>query len=105
MITSGDGKYKVWLEQINVGADRIYVLGGGEKSHLGGVIICEPNRKTKIVKLEKHYDYVILKPIAEEACRKYKTKTIAIGGVHIDNATKSDINIIINNCRSLLECI
>ncbi len=37
MITSGNGKYEVWLKQIKLGNDRIYILGGGEKSHMGGV--------------------------------------------------------------------
>ena len=105
MITSGDGKYKVWLKQMELGNDRMYVLGGGEKTHLGGVIICEPGKETNVISLEEHYGYVVLKPIAEEACRKYDTKVVALGGVHIDNASKEDIDKIVENSRDLVKCI
>ena len=105
MITSGEGKYKVWLKQIEMGNDRIYILGGGEKSHLGSVIICEPGKEANVINFEGHYDYIILKSIAEEACKKYKTKTVALGGIHIDNASKDEIDKIVENCRSLVKCI
>ena len=72
MITSGEGKYKVFLEKKQHDEDLIYILGGGEKSHIGGVVICEPDKETQVLKLEGHYDYMVLQPIAEEACKKYK---------------------------------
>lgn len=105
MITSGDGKYKVWLKQIELGNDRVYILGGGEKTHLGGVVICEPGKETNVISLKGHYDYVVLKSIAEEACVKYNTKVVALGGIHIDNASKEEIDKIVENCRSLVKCI
>ena len=105
MITSGNGKYKVWLKQMKIGDDRFYILGGGEKSHIGGVVICEPNKSPKILRLEGHYDDVVLEPIAKAACIKYNTKVIAIGGVHIDNASKEEIDKIVENCEGLVECI
>jgi metal-dependent hydrolase (beta-lactamase superfamily II) len=55
--------------------------------------------------LEGHYDNVVLEPIAEAACKKYNTKVVTIGGVHIDNASKEEINKIVENCRGLVECI
>lgn len=103
MLTSGEGKYKVWLQQKKIGDDLIYFLGGGEKSHIGCVVVCEPNKKTKITKFQGHYDHIVLKPIAEAACKKYKTKVVAIGGIHIDNATKEDINILVENSRALIK--
>ena len=103
MLTSGKGKYKVWLEQKKVGQDLIYFLGGGEKPHIGSVVVCEPGKKTQVVKLEGHYDDIVLKPIAEAACKKYKTKVVAVGGVHIDNATKEEIELLVKNCRDLIK--
>ncbi len=105
MITSGEGKYKVFLEEKKIGDDIIYVLSGGEKSHIGGIVVCEPRKDPKIIHLENHYDYVILEPIAKTACEKYKTTVVAVGGVHIDNASKQEIEIIIENCKELLKCI
>jgi hypothetical protein len=103
MLTYGKGKYKVWLEQKKIGKDLIYFLGGGEKPHIGGIIFCEPGKKTRITKFQGHYDHIVLRPIAEAACKKYKTKVVAIGGIHIDNASKYEIDILVENCRALLK--
>jgi hypothetical protein len=90
---------------MEVGKDRIYILGGGEKSHIGGVIISEPGKESNVIRFEGHYDYIVLKPIAEEASKKYNTKAVVLGGIHINNASKKEINIIVENCRSLIKCI
>jgi hypothetical protein len=101
MITSGRGKYKVWLSSHRIGDDLVLFLGGGERSHVGGVVIAEPRKKVKAVRLTGHYDDIVLKPIAETACKKFKVKVIAVGGVHVDNATKEEINLLVENCRKL----
>ena len=101
MITSGEGKYKVWLKHETIGDDHILVLGGGQESHIGGVVICEPGNEPQVIRLGTHYDYVVLKPLAEAACKKFKTKVVAVGGIHIDNASKNEINRIIKNCEKL----
>lgn len=105
MITAGEGRYKVFLEKKELDDDIILILGGGEKSHIGGIIICEPGRESNVIKLEGHYDYQVLTPIAEETCKKYNKTVVAIGGIHIDNATKEEIKIIVNNCKELIKCI
>jgi hypothetical protein len=105
MITWGKGKYKVWIKQNNIGEDKIYFLGGGDKSHIGGIVICEPGKKINVIRLKNHYDYMILEIIAEKIFKKYNEKIIITGGVHIDNASKDEIEIIIENCRRLAECI
>ena len=105
MITSGKGKYKVFLEKHELDDGLIYILGGGEKSHIGGIVTCEPGKKTRVIKFGGHYDYIVLKPIAEGACEKYNKKVVVVGGVHIDNATKEEIDILVNNCKRLLKCI
>jgi hypothetical protein len=105
MITSGEDKYKVFLEKRELDTDIVYVLGGGERSHIGGIVICEPGKTPNVIRLEGHYDDVVLQPIAEEACKKYKTKVVVVGGVHVDNASKEEIQILVNNCKELIKCI
>ena len=105
MLISGEGKYKVWLDQKKIGEHLLFILGGGEKSHIGGIVVCEPGKKAQAVRLEGHFDDIVLKPIAEAACKKYKTTVVAIGGVHVDNATKKEIDILIKNCNSLVNML
>jgi len=105
MITSGSGKYKVWLKKEEIGEDKIYILGGGERAHFGGAVISQPGKKPKVIRMGKHYDHIVLEPIAVEACKRYNTTIIALGGIHIDNATKKEIEIIKKNCQELLKCI
>ena len=105
MITSGEGKYKVFLEKKKIDDDLIYIIGGGERSHIGGVVICEPNKESRIIRLEGHYDDIVLKPIAEAACKKYNKRVAAIGGVHVDNASEEEIDLLVKNCKELIKCI
>jgi hypothetical protein len=105
MITSGKGKYKVWLKHEKIGNDLVFFLGGGERSHIGGVVICELGKPAKAIRLIGHYDDIVLKPIADIACKKYKTRVVAIGGVHIDHATKQEIDLLVKNCMKLVERI
>ena len=105
MITSGESKYKVFLEKKQLGNDLIYILGGGERSHIGGVVVCEPKKKPNVIRLGTHHDYVVLTPIAKAACKKYNKTVVAVGGIHIDNASKEEIKIIVDNCKELVKCI
>ncbi len=105
MITAGKGKYKVWLQRHHIGDDIVFFLGGGQHAHVGGVVIAEPGKKLKTTRLTGHYDDIVLKPIAKVACKRYKTKVIAVGGVHVDNATKEEINLLVENCKKLVKKI
>jgi hypothetical protein len=105
MITAGSGKYKVWLKEEKLSENRLYILGGGERPHIGGIVVMEPKKKAKIVKFEGHYDHIVLEPIAKEACKKYNTKVVAVGGVHIDNASQEEIDLLVENCKELVKCI
>jgi len=103
MNTSGRGKFKVWLQRHDIGDDIVFFLGGGERAHIGGVVIAEPDRKVQSIRLTGHFDDIVLQPIAEAACKKYKRKVVAIGGVHVDNATKKEINLLVDNCKKLVK--
>ena len=105
MITSGRGKYKIWLQRYKIGEDIVFFLGGGERPHIGGIVIAEPQKKTKAIRLTGHYDDIILSPIAEAACIKYKKKIVVVGGVHVDNASKEEINLLVENGKTLAQKI
>jgi hypothetical protein len=105
MITCGEGKYKVWLKKEMLGADILYTLGGGERPHIGAVVVKEQGRRIRTLRMGNHYDHIVLKPIVMAAYKKYRCTVVGVGGVHIDNATKDEIRILVNNCKGLIACI
>jgi len=105
MITAGEGKYKVWLKKEELNGDLVYILGGGERSHIGSVVLKIPGKDLETIRIEGHYDHVVLEPLVEEASAKYNRKVVAVGGVHVDNATEDEIEILVSNCKELIKCI
>ncbi|MFH0816105.1 MAG: hypothetical protein V1934_04750 [Methanobacteriota archaeon] len=105
MITSGEGRYRVWLKVERLDDGMVCILGGGERSHVGGVVVKEPGKEAVALSLEGHYDEQVLRPIAEAVSRKYNMTVAALGGVHVDDATKEEIDILVANCRELAKCI
>lgn len=101
MITSGNGRTKVWLKKEKVDDDLVLIIGGGENSHIGATVLSVPGEKTQILKYGTHKDHIVLKPLAEKACKKYKKVVVAVGGIHITNASKQEINEVIKNCKIL----
>ena len=104
-ISAGKGKYQVWFEKHPIGSDILFILGGGQIPHIGGIVVCEPDQPPQIIKLGNHYDHQVLQPLAETACKRYNTTIVAVGGIHIDQATKEDISKILENCKKLREHI
>jgi hypothetical protein len=102
---AGTGRLKVWLEKKHLDSGLVYILGGGERSHIGGIAYKEPGKDAQVIRIPEHYDLKVILPIAEAACQKYDVPVAVTGGIHIDNATADEIDTIIKNCRELLECI
>ncbi len=101
MLAAGKGKYKVWLKEIGHGDDLVLLLGGGERPHIGSVLVCEPGKKARIINRKGHFDWIVAKPIAERKCRKLKRTVVCIAGIHVDNATREEIGIMKRNCRKI----
>jgi len=99
--TVGEGKYKVFFEKHFLDDEVILIVGGGERSHVGGVVICEPGQPVQVYGLSGHHDIEVLQPLALAACRKYQTKVTVLGGIHIDHASKEDIRRVVANCKKL----
>lgn len=101
MISAGSGKYRVWLKEIKQGEDVVLLLGGGERTHIGSVILCEPGKETRTITRENHFDWIVGKPIAEKLARKRKKPVVCIAGIHVDNASREEIELLKNNCREI----
>ena len=105
MITAGEGKHKVWLRKQELDKGLVLMLGGGESSHVGGAAYVTPGGDEDVMEVKGHRDMEVLLPIARAASEKYGVPVMAVGGVHIENASKADIELLVKNCMELLKCI
>lgn len=101
MLTAGRGKYRVWLKEIKQGEDVILLLGGGERTHIGSVVLCEPGKEPKIINRKGHFDWMVAKPIARKFADKKKRPVVCIAGIHVHNATNEEIKLIKENCKKI----
>jgi hypothetical protein len=106
--TIDEGKFKVSLQAITSGDDLTVIIGGGEKPHIGSVVIASPNTtnnvKYTIWTEEGHKDNIVAEEVATELIKKFdfNKNVVVIAGLHIDNATKDDINRLVKNSNDLV---
>jgi len=104
--TYGKGRYAVFGCLNLLGSDAVLLIGGGEKPHAGCIVICEPDEAnggvtTSVYTFTAHREEVVARPIAEALCRLTGAKVVCVCGIHVDNATKSDIDLLVENTHKL----
>ena len=103
MISVGNGKYKVWVKEEILDKGIILIVGGGEVSHIGSIVLAEPRKKPKVINLSGHKEEKIARKFAEKVCVKRKIQVLCVCGIHINDATKEDIKILESNIGELLK--
>jgi len=111
MISDGEGKYKVWLKEERLDNGFILIVGGGEVSHIGSVVLAEPkisNRKKISCTFQKinvrgHKEEKIARTFAKKFCLQRKKPVLCTCGIHVNNATKKEIKILVDNAEKLLK--
>lgn len=101
MISYGEAKYLVALTYFYIGQDLLVVITGGDE-HIGGVSLIENGSFSSIAK-KGHKDDVISNMVAPLIYDELKKDTLVICGIHLDNATKEEIDIMVNNAQKCVE--
>ena len=80
-------------------------LGGGEKPHVGTVILCQPrpslrtdgplSQTTSVINLVGHKDDGIGVPLAQRLCLALHVPVVVTAGVHISEARAEDIDLLL----------
>ena len=100
----GAGKHKL-TATVTAVVDGISIyLGGGDKPHIGTVVISQPrpslahdgerSATSSVINLLNHKDDLIAIPLAEHICKTMNKVVVISAGVHIDQATEDDLAII-----------
>jgi hypothetical protein len=100
------------LEGKSQGDDLMVMLYGGEKPHIGSVCVSVPRESlkkdgsvsctTSVVNLLGHKDEILGRMVSETLCVRYQTVTVCTCGVHIDHATKEQLDDIVMTVKRML---
>jgi hypothetical protein len=108
----GSGKFRVNVSLFMVNGGIVAAVGGGERPHIGAVAIAVPhtnlknqlpNGSSSVITLLGHKDDVLAKSISEKLAESLNQVVVAVAGVHVDNASKSDIELLVSNCMACTE--
>ncbi len=89
-----------------VGTDCLLCLQGGDKPHIGCVVLAEPRPSltgdgsvsvtSSVINRSGHKDEAICRALAEKVCRKYNAVTVCTGGFHFDGITPAQIREVVS---------
>lgn len=109
--SAGSGKYRVTAEAKIIGTDIIVAIWGGTMPHIGSVAVAVPrpsltipgatSATSSVLNFVGHKDEVVSKLFSENIASRLSRNCVAAAGIHIDKASREDINIITKNCEIL----
>ena len=112
-VQAGEGKYTVSIAATITGDGIIVQLLGGEKPHVGAVVLGLPRPSladpaqiscnTIVVPLLGHKDDEAAKPVAERLARLFNQPVAVVAGIHLDRATAAEIELLKKNSGAALD--
>jgi len=120
IVCYGEAPYDVRFEARPAGADIFASVTGGTRPHIGAVALAEPadashpvteepvkrtSGKVSVLTAEGHKDAVIAEMFAKKLCEKYGVNVCVSAGVHVDDASKEEIALLLDNLKALLKLI
>ncbi len=107
IITQGVGKHIIQLEILTTNKRGITVfITGGDTPHVGAVALAVPSKNAatgentcdiNVITAYGHKDRFLAEKVADMICRKTGEITSVTAGVHVDDATKDDLKMLIDN--------
>lgn len=112
---AGEGKYSLEAVVVQCEDGLSIYLGGGEKPHVGTVVLSQPRRSltkdgslsytTSVLNILGHMDDSLARPMAEKLCSLLNCNVVVTAGVHIDNATPEEISKLLEMAKKLTDKI
>ena len=100
MISAGEGRYSVRLQSHKVGNDRLVMITGGEKEHIGSATLIEAKGHLQTISKKGHKDHVVSERMANIIYDKTGKDLLVVCGIHIDNASKEEIDLLVDNAQT-----
>ncbi len=112
LVINENTKYEITLVAQYCGNDLNVSVFGGEKAHIGAVAIAVANidgyeRKysptVSCISVLDHKDEEVARLVAKELSLFLNSQVVVTAGIHIDDATLDDINIIKKSVKNITE--
>ncbi|MBN2105875.1 MAG: hypothetical protein JW832_00505 [Deltaproteobacteria bacterium] len=109
--SAGRGRHRVHAAVQILGKDILLSVWGGTMPHIGSVSVTQPrpgmtkpekrSATSSVYNFTGHKDEAAARFCAEKIAAACDKKTVAVAGIHIDNASKADIAAIMRNIDTL----
>ncbi len=112
-LSAGSGLHKVQAVAVLCGKDINICFGGGDTFHIGASALAVPrpslsdenmvSASASVICVTAHKEDEIARQAALKLAASFNTKVNITCGLHIDNATKEDIELLYKNYLDVLE--
>ena len=108
----GEGKYLIEATLFTSGDDITIIINGGTDYHIGALAFSalekdaletKASTKIEVLKAANHKEDILCKKYAMLFSEKFNVSVVVIAGIHIDNATTSEIEILLKNTDTVLK--
>jgi len=114
-VKTGQGHYA--LEAVATQSEEglnVY-LGGGEKPHIGTIVLCQPrpslkmdgslSQTTSVINILGHKDDGVGVPMAQSLCLALRIPVVVTAGVHISDAKAEEITAMQKVAEEITSCL
>ena len=108
----GEGRCQISLTLVDTGNGINGLLTGGEKPHVGGVVLALPrpshsgegwSSDVYITPVPGHKDVDVARTVAETLARELRCPVVITSGIHSDNLEPEELSEIICHCNTLAQ--
>lgn len=95
-----------------IGADLLVTISGGDEHHIGGAALAYPTKShyrdattvsVNTITAPGHKDYLVANSTAERICKSLEVPVLVSVGIHVDHATKEQIEAIIKGVDMMVD--
>ena len=108
----GEGRCQITLTLMDTGHGINGLLTGGEKPHVGGVVLALPrpsllgkgwSADVYITPVPGHKDVNVARTVAEMLARELRIPVVITAGIHSDHLDPEELSKIVGYCDALTE--
>ena len=112
-VSARAGGRRLWATATRAGTDLVVAVGGGERPHVGCVVVAQPHASIRepgrtrvtssVISIPPHREEALARPLAEALARALGGVVTVTAGVHDDNLSPEGVAVYIELGARLAE--